>query len=338
MDETTLYAEILQIEPPWFVEDVQLDKAKNSVEVFVTVGDVSLCCPLCDKPSPGYDHRERRWRHLDTCQFQTYVTAQVPRVNCSDHGCLTIDVSWAEQKSRFTLLFETLVISWLQTASILAVSKQLSLSWNAVDGIMKRAVARGIARRGVQSFKQIGVDETCFKKGHDYVTVISNQAGHVLAVEDDRKKSSLKRFYDSLSEQEKSGIESISMDMCQAYIYCTLEEIPDAKRKIAFDKFHVAQSLNQAVDEVRKDERKKLTQESRDHLKGSRFLWLRNGSNLDREQNKTLNELQSIAVKTAKAWSIKEYAMSLWDYQVRGWAEKGWGIGISGPLEASWDR
>src|SRR5690606_40431898 len=84
----------------------------------------ALVCPRCGRACPGYDSRERRWRHLDTCQFRTQVVAQVPRVQCPEHGCLTVSVPWAEQNSRYTLLFEAFVISWLRAASISAVSKR----------------------------------------------------------------------------------------------------------------------------------------------------------------------------------------------------------------------
>lgn len=65
------------------------------------------------------------------------------------------------------LLFEALIIDWLKEASTQAVSRQLKLSWNAIDGIMKRAVKRGLARREAVSPTKIGVDETAFKKRHD---------------------------------------------------------------------------------------------------------------------------------------------------------------------------
>lgn len=98
-------------------------------------------------------------------------------------------VPWAEPGSGFTVLFEALVIDWLKEASTLAVSRQMKLSWNAIDGIMQRAVNRGLQRRAVYAPKQIGVDETPFRKRHDYVTVVSDKAGaKVLHVADERTK------------------------------------------------------------------------------------------------------------------------------------------------------
>lgn len=326
MDEVALYERILGLEAPWFVDAVEFDESDDAVVVHLGVDEgESLRCPQCGNPSPRYDKRRRQWRHLDTCQYQTYVVAEVPRVRCEEHGIHMIEVAWAAPRSRFTAMFEAVIIDWLLDSSIAAVARHFQLSWTAVDGIMKRAVDRGLARRKGLNIKRIGVDEISFKKRHDYVTVITNDQGHVLAVEDDRAKLSLKRFYDRLTKRQKKSIESVSMDMAPAYIEVTLEEIPDAERKIAFDKFHVAQALGKAVDAIRKEEHGQLMRLRRgDELKGLRYLWLTNSANLDREQLERIRTLSSIAAKTGRAWALKEYAMSLWDYRSRGWAQRAW--------------
>lgn len=326
MDEVALYESILGLKAPWFVDTVELDESDGAVVVYLGVDEGEpLNCPVCKRLSPRYDKRRRQWRHLDTCQYQTYVVADVPRVQCKEHGCRMIDVEWAEPRSRFTAMFEALIIEWLLDSSISAVARHFHLSWTAVDGIMNRAVARGLARRKRLKIKRLGVDEVAFKKRHDYVTVISNDQGHVLAVEDDRAKFSLRNFYNRLTPRQKARIESVSMDMAPAYISVTLEEIPDAERKIAFDKFHVAQALGKAVDDIRKEEHRQLMRVRQgDELKGQRYLWLRNGANLDREQHQRIKTLSSIAAKTGRAWALKEYAMSLWHYRSRGWARRAW--------------
>lgn len=282
-------------------------------------------CPKCGKISPGYDRRQRSWRHLDTCQFKTILVADVPRVQCSEHGVVTVTVPWAEPGSGFTALFEALVIDWLKEASVQAVSRQMGLSWNAIDGIMQRAVSRGLARRVATFPKRIGVDETSFRKRHDYVTVVSDQDNSiVLHVGDDRTQDSLKAYYTGLSEQQKAAIESVSMDMWPAYIGATRESLPDAKEKIAFDKFHVAKYLGDAVDKVRRVEHKRLCADGREDLKGTKHHWLTNPANMSLRQWREFKALRESTLKTARSWAIKEFAMTLWNYTSRTWAEKGW--------------
>ncbi|MCU7879995.1 MAG: transposase [Candidatus Thiodiazotropha sp. (ex Lucinoma aequizonata)] len=111
-------------------------------------------------------------------------------------------------------MFEALVIDWLKEASISAVSQLMGLSWNAIDGIMQRAIKRGLARREEINPTRIGVDKTAFRKRHDYVTVVSDQdIGTVLHLGKDRKKATLKEWYNSLTEEQRGAIESVSMDM-----------------------------------------------------------------------------------------------------------------------------
>ncbi len=122
------------------------------------------------------------------------------------------------------------------------IEQRSGLSWNAIDRIMQRAVGRGLARRTVMQPEHIGVDETSFRKRHDYVTVVSD-GSKVLYVSDDRKRTSLAGFYEGLTEEQISAIKSVSMDMWPAYIRATRNAIPDAAEKVAFDKFHVAKYL-----------------------------------------------------------------------------------------------
>ena len=336
MRTNEFYARILGIDEGWRVADVELILSTGEVQVFVEQRPkVKQECPICGVPSPGYDKRRRQWRHLDTCQYKTILVADVPRIKCKEHGVVIVKVPWAEPGSRFSALFETLVIDWLNEASTQAVSRQLKLSWNAIDGIMQRAVKRGMARRASLEPKHIGVDETAFRKRHDYVAVVSDQdTGHVLHVAEDRKKANLKDWYDGLSDEQKTAIKSVSMDMWPAFINATLESIPDAEEKIAFDKFHVAKYLGDAVDKVRRQEHKALMAEGRYDLKGTKYSWQYNPQNMNAKQWRDFKCLRESALKTARAWAIKELAMSLWHYISKTWAKKGWKRWLSWALRS----
>lgn len=325
MDELSLYEKILSLSSPWFVESVELDETDHTVHVYVTFdSEAGLTCPLCDKTCGRHDMRSRTWRHLDSCQFKTLVHANIPRTKCDIHGVLQADLPWAEDRSRFTLMFEAYAISWLRETSINAVRRKLGLSWNAVDGIMSRAVKRGLDNRRQSDINHIAVDEVCSKKGHEYVTIISNDRGQVLDVQDDRRKSSLGAYFKGLSKPQRMSIKTISMDMNMAYISCTKEHLPQWKDAICFDKFHVAMDLNKAVNEVRKQELKHVDQQHREALHRSRFTWLRSESKLKEKHWIQISLLSQIASKTARAWAIRQYAMTLWTFDDRVLAEEHW--------------
>jgi transposase len=188
---------------------------------------------------------------------------------------------------------------------------------------MQRAVDRGLRRRTVMKSEHIGVDETSFRKRHDYVTVVSERS-KVLYVCDDRNQNSLTGFYEGLSEEQIAAIKSVSMDMWPAYIRATRDAIPDADEIIAFDKFHVAKYLGEAVDKVRRVEHRALLAEGRTDLVRSKHQWLRNPNNMSHKQWREFKDLRESTLRTARAWAIKEFAMGLWHYSSRTWAIKAW--------------
>ena len=331
MRDIDLYTRILGIQAPWRVSDVEVDMPQGQVTVYVEQeAGAKLCCPACGQPAPGYDSRRRRWRHLDTCQYKTILEADVPRVKCPEHGVVTTTVPWAGPNSGFTALFEALVIDWLKEASTSAVARLMGLSWNAIDGIMQRAVKRGLAQREKTCARHLGVDETAFRKRHDYVSIVSDQDnGTVLYVGKDRKKADLKRWFETLPQSCLEAIESVSMDMWPAFINATLEMVPGAENKIAFDKFHVAKYLGEAVDKVRREEHRKLMKAGKADLKGTKYDWLSNPKNMTRRQKQRFKALRDSTLKTARAWAIKELAMSLWGYVSKTWARKGWARWLS---------
>ncbi len=246
MQDCELYQQILGIGAPWLVDRVELKLDAGEVHVHVDhAGTVDWPCPECGAPCKLYDHQpERSWRHLDTCQYQTILHAKPPRVECSEHGVRVIKLAWAEPASRFTALFERLAIDWLKAASQSAVAEQLDLSWDEIHGIMERAVERGLERRKAESVPLLGVDEKAFRKGHKYFTLVNDLVrSRVLYVAEDRTQKSLDGFWETLSQEQRTSIEAMAMDMWDPYIASVHEHLLEAGKKIVFDKFHIAKHL-----------------------------------------------------------------------------------------------
>ena len=116
-------------------------------------------CPECGTTLPLYDHAEERaWRHLDSCQFQTYLHARPPRVQCATHGVKQVRLPWAEARARFTTLFERLAIDVLLETDILGATRILRISWDEAWHLQERAVARGQAAKPARVPVHLGVD------------------------------------------------------------------------------------------------------------------------------------------------------------------------------------
>ncbi|MEZ4450654.1 MAG: ISL3 family transposase [Nannocystaceae bacterium] len=329
MRETELYARILNIQAPWRVTKVELLLEEGRIVIDVEHDpNVAATCSSCGRSVMRHDTRKRTWRHLDTCQYQTLIEAAVPRASCPEHGVHMMAVPWAEPNSRLTALFEALAIDWLREAPIAVVAKRLGVSWEQASGIMERAVKRGLARREVELPTTLAVDETSFQRRHEYVTVVHDPSGpikRVLHVADGRGKEALAGFLKAFSLTERAAVEVVVMDMHAPYMNAVSENIPGGDRKIAFDKYHVAAHLGGAVDKVRCDEHRVLRADGDERLKDTKYFWLRNPEAMSEETWKSFEVLRESALKTARAWAIKEAAMGIWEHTEPEYMRLAWG-------------
>ena len=315
MNDTKLYDEILGLKDPWYVAAVRLEVAKGEVEIEVRYKDTEWACSVCQSQMHIHEYTERRWRHLDSCQFKTIIVCQVPRLQCMEHGSQTVQVPWAEKKGRFTKLFERFAIAVLGECSISAACGLLGISWDEADGIKQRAVKRGLERKEEKVCPRIGIDEKSYKKGHNYVTLLASvQAGqtNVEYVGDGKGKESLDDYWNKFGREDLMSIEAISMDMSAAYRQSVIDNVPDASEKLVFDRFHIMQHINKSVNAVRKEEHRILTKEGKTTLKGTRMIWLYGEENVPERYSNLLEELKGKKLKTARAWAIKESIRDLW--------------------------
>jgi transposase len=325
MDDRQLYTTILGLTEPWLVEGVEVAAKAGEVLVRLAMRDgTELRCPDCEKAAPGYDQAsERRWRHLDTCQYRTVLVARIPRVECPEHGVRQIAVPWSEGRSRFTALFEALAIRLLRETTLSGLCRVMGLSWDEAEGILDRAVKRGLARRDDDPARVIGVDETSFRKGHQYITVVSDlERDRVLWVGEDRKKTTLAAYWSQLPDAHLAAIREVVMDMWEPYIRATLAAVPDADSKIVIDRYHVAHLLTDGVDRVRRAEHRVLRSLGDDRLTGTRFIWIKGAAKRRPSDELRIRQLRTAGLKVGRAWALKEASRRLWTYRYRGWALK----------------
>jgi transposase len=316
--DTELYQQILGLSAPWSVARVALDVKEQRVDVYAEHGKKKTWpCPECGKECGLHDHdEERMWRHLDSCQFQTFLHARIPRVRCDDHGVKQVRVPWAEPKSRFTLLFEHLAIDVLQHTDVLGAAKILRISWDEAHGIMGRAVARGMARREHRVPKRIGIDEKSLARGYRFATIVADLDGPsgpcVLDLAEGRTKEALVHCFGRFSMRElEEGIDVVAMDMSGPYISVVQSLI--GGEKIVFDRFHIMVHMNEAVDVVRRRENRDLRTDGDNTLVGSKHIWLYGRENVPDRYAEQFAELRDANLRTARAWAIKEMLRDLWD-------------------------
>lgn len=325
MTEVGFYERLLALPRPWRVEEVRLEEGKKSVRIWVThERGGRLPCPHCGREAVVYDHaQEQNWRHLDTCEYQTYLHARLPRVKCEDHGVSTVRPPWSSAPGSVTVKMECRAIDVLKECDVESASRLMRLSWDVLWRIMERSVKRGLAGKERRVPRAIGVDEKSFRKGQDYETVVCDlERGTVEYVGDGRKKKSLGAYFLQFTEEELAGVDAVAMDMWEPFIAATKEHVPDGQNKIVFDRYHVMGMVNKGVDTVRKAEHKLLMEEGDDSLKGTKYIWLSNEENIPETRLPQFEELRRRDLKVSRAWSIKETFRHLWDYKRVGWARR----------------
>ena len=308
------YHRMVGLDGNWSIADVDLNTDSQTLTLVLEYIGKRVVCPECDQACAKKDHAaERSWRHLDAMQFQTILTARVPRSSCEACGVKTIAIPWAGKHSRFTLMFEAFAIDMLLAArSVQAAAIMLSIDWSTAQNIMERAVERGLQRRSLDDVKHVGIDEKNFGKGHDYVSVMADIDGsRVLEVAPERTIEACDSLWNTLSEKQLENIQAVAMDMWQAFETSTRKNVPNAR--IVYDRFHISKYLGEAVDKVRRAEHKGLMKVGDERLKGARYSLLFNPENLTEEKDHQLNAIVKSTLKTGRAWQLKELFRYFWE-------------------------
>jgi transposase len=224
-----------------------------------------------------------------------------------------IDPQFGENGSQMTFAFESRVIKVALECSMDATARLCGISWDQSWNALTRAVDRGLKRKPHRVPERIGVDEKSYARGHKYETIVYDiNAGTVEFVEDTRRQESLERYYRKFTEEELQGIKAVAMDMWDPFIAATKAHVPDAEKKIVFDRFHVMKKVLDAVDSVRKGEHRKLKESGQETLKGTRYLWLWSKENMPDWRKEEFESLRKKNLKTGRAWSIKENLRHMW--------------------------
>jgi transposase len=313
-----LFEIALSIEKPFFIKDIQFDVEKKRLDIFIDFKRGSSF-NYKDEVCKAYDTKDKQWRHLNFFEHECYLNVRVPRIKLGNGKIKLISFPWEGQNSGFTLLFEALV---LQLCKAMPVN-QVSGIINETDDKLWRMLEKYIEiARGFEDFtelKSIGVDETSKRKHHDYITLfVDLKKRKTIFITEGKSSETVKDFKEDLELHggNANAIENVSCDMSPAFIKGVKDSLPNAK--ITFDKFHVLKIINNAVDNVRKQEAKSLG-----ILKHTKYIFLKNNKSLTIKQSKKLAELSIIKLnlKSIRALHIREnfqeiyYAQSKQDFE-----------------------
>lgn len=305
MRDTELFQKALGLTPPWQVESSKFNLEQKRLDIMIDFPrGGTFTCPECGKEGlKAHDTEIKYWRHLNFFQHEAYLTARVPRVKCSTCGIRQVNVPWARSGSSFTLLFEAMIMTLAKSMPVKTLASFVNEHDTRLWRIIHHYVDKGRSEADYLNVKYVGFDETSSKRNHDYVSLFVDLEGPcVLFVTEGKDSSTVQRFKQDLIEHGgcAENIEQMCCDMSPAFIKGAREQFPDAE--LTFDKFHIMKIVNNAVDEVRRQEQKE-----RPELARSRYIWLKNPENLKQTQLNTLENLtvKKLNLKTSRAYHIR---------------------------------
>ena len=284
-------------------------------------------CSECRQPGAVYDHQPavRRFGFIPFWGLAVCFVYRMRRVDCRHCERVVIEhVPWADGKHRTTILYRWFLAMWAKRLSWSEVAEVFDTSWQTVFRSVQYAVLWGIAHDNWDGVGAIGIDEIAWKKGHHYVTLIYQiDAGRkrLLHVAGERTKHALESFFDLLTEKQVKDLKFIVSDMWQNYLDVVRERAGHALHIL--DRFHVMANLNKAIDEIRREEAKRLKADGYEPiLKNSRWCLLKRAWNSTAKQTVKMSELLQYNLRTVQAYLHKEDFHRFWEYESASWAGK----------------
>src|SRR5271168_1113114 len=261
---------------------------------------------------------EREVRDLPCFEYMTTVVVETYRVKCPRCGIRAERVAQLPSKAPYSKRFEEAVGQACESAAARQVARHMGLAASTVRAIDLRYLERWDAKRRQPPLRQMGVDEIYRGKKGKFLTVVCNlETAEPLWFGRERKKETLDDFFRSqLVSRQRKRIEAACVDMWEPFRLSIEEWTPQCK--IVYDKFHILQHANDAVDEVRRTEFFRKGREMRDVIKGKKWLLLSRWKNLARRQRGVLNRLFQLNRRVFKAYLLKESLEQLWDYRYEG--------------------
>lgn len=305
----------------------------NSVELFEDSTDIFIhlkrdqrfvksYCPKCGQIAP----RERRvtkvMRDLPILDRNTYLSCEIYNVKCPNCGIRRERLDFVDRCSRLTIRLEQFIFSLVCMSTVKDVAGKFEMSWETVKNIDKKYLAAKFGKIDYGDLKRVSIDEIANHKGHDYLTIVMDlDKGRVIWVGEGRKEEDIDKFYATLTDEQKNNIEAVSIDMWPAYINSAKKHCPQAD--IVFDKFHIVKKFGDVITKLRATEyRKAETKDDKQILKGTKWLLLKNKSNLESDAKKELKQLLDLNENLAAAYILKEKLATIWDYKNIGWAKR----------------
>jgi transposase len=320
LSQEDLFKLALNLQEPWYIKSIEFSSAKKQIDIHIDFipGSRFECSNCKSQNNCIHDTKERVWRHLNFFQFKAYIHARVPRTICQKCGSIRlIDVPWARRSTGFTLLMDALILLLAQNMTVSAVAEIIGEHDTRIWRVLSYYIPESRSKEDYSQVKIVGVDETSCAKFHKYVSLfVDLDNSKVLYVCEGKDASTIGSFKKDLEDHNgaSKNIEMFCSDMSPAFISGITEQFPGSS--LTFDKFHVMKMVNEAVDQVRREE-----QHHNAELKNTRYMWLKNPNDLSLAEKEKLGSLKDMNLITSKAYNFKLSLKDFWTFNDKNLAE-----------------
>jgi len=303
--------------------DIKFKTRDKEIHLFVKPHKNGCRCPECGRRCKikRIMSQSRMWRDVCVCGWTVFFVYFPKEIVCPTHGRAQEDIPWANAYTRITYRLEFLVLTYSQLMTQKAAAQLLHISKSTFSDILHRTIARVRDGHRIRGLKCIGIDEVSYKKRHKYVTVVYDlDRSCVLWVGKGKARKTIDTFFkEVLSDYQKKQIKWGCCDMSETFIGAIKEHCPNAK--LVLDRFHIAKALNEAVDEVRKEQWRNVSGDDKKVLKGIRWILFRNHAGRTKEDKQTLDALRNSNRRIHRASILKDEFEHFWDFKAP-WAAK----------------
>jgi len=276
-------------------------------------------CSGCQRKGATYDHQPtwRRFDFIPLWNIPVDFLYRMRRVDCKTCGVTIEQIPWAEGKHHTTNAFRLFLSQWARHLSWKQTALQFKTSWDTVWRSVDWVVQYGLAHRCLDGITALGIDEVAYTLGHHYMTLVyqlDHGSRRLIGIIKDRKEAALSEWFTALGSGRLAAIRFVCTDMWAPYLKVVRLMLPQALNIL--DRFHIVKKLNEAVDETRRQETRRLREEGYDPvLAKSRYCFLKRPENLTDNQRTRLKDLLAYDLKTVRAYGIKEAFEVFWKYR-----------------------
>jgi len=307
-----------------FVTDYQVKPRDRALYLWVRPYKKGCRCPHCERRCTILHvcSSPRRWRDLPVCGWSVFFCYHPKEIFCPTHGRVQELIPWADPYARITYRFEYALLMYCQWMTQKSASHLLHVPPSTLSDLLHHSITQLRDGHRIRGLRSMGVDEISYCKGQKYATIVYDMdRSCVVWVDKGKGRETIDRFFQkALSEYQKSQILWATSDMSDAYIGAIKEHCPNVT--LVLDRFHIVKAVNNALDEVRKEQWREVSKEERKILKGLRWLLFKHSSTRSKKDSHILNTLQKGNRRIYRAWVLKDEFEHFWDFQSPWAAER----------------